>query len=63
MIFIIFIIFIINMSLVPESFLCPITRNIMNNPYIDNDGNTYEYSAIFEWLLNKIIHLLLLEII
>ena len=46
----IFIIFIINMSLVPESFLCPITRNIMNNPYIDNDGNTYEYSAIFEWL-------------
>ena len=50
MIFIIFIIFIINMSLVPESFLCPITRNIMNNPYIDNDGNTYEYSAIFEWL-------------
>ena len=35
---------------IPNSFLCPITHNIMCNPYIDNDGNTYEYSAITEWL-------------
>jgi len=39
-----------NTPIVPESFLCPITHNIMNNPYIDNDGNTYEYSAITQWL-------------
>lgn len=31
-------------------FLCPITHQIMYNPYIDNEGNTYEYSAIIEWL-------------
>lgn len=35
---------------IPSSFICPITHNIMNNPFIDNDGNTYEYDAIIEWL-------------
>ena len=35
---------------IPNSFICPITHNIMNNPYIDNDGNTYEHSAIIQWL-------------
>ena len=37
-------------SNIPESSLCPISHNIMTNPYIDNDGNTYEYSYIMEWL-------------
>ena len=40
-------------STIPDSFLCPITHNIMSNPYIDNDGNTYEYLAITKWLLNN----------
>jgi uncharacterized protein YegL len=35
---------------ISPSFLCPITHNIMTNPYIDHEGNTYEYSAICEWL-------------
>ena len=35
---------------IPTSFLCPITHNIMTNPYIDTEGNTYEYSAILQWL-------------
>ena len=38
---------------IPESFLCPITHNIMSNPHIDNDGNTYEYNAILQWLENN----------
>lgn len=38
---------------IPESFLCPITHNIMCNPHIDNDGNTYEYNAILQWLENN----------
>lgn len=28
---------------IPTSFLCPITHNIMSNPYIDNEGNSYKY--------------------
>lgn len=35
---------------IPNSFLCPITHNIMTNPYIDNEGNSYEYTAICQWL-------------
>ena len=35
---------------IPTSFLCPITHNIMTNPYIDNEGNSYEYDAICKWL-------------
>ena len=34
-------------------FVCPITHTCMINPYIDNEGNTYEYSAICEWLKNN----------
>lgn len=32
------------------SFQCPITRSVMINPYIDQEGNSFEYSAIVEWL-------------
>ena len=34
-------------------FICPITHSCMINPYIDNEGNTYEYNAICEWLKNN----------
>ncbi len=38
------------MAEVPASFLCPITREIMNDPVIDPDGNTFERAAIENWL-------------
>lgn len=40
-------------TIIPDLFLCPITHNIMTNPHIDNDGNTYEYDAIMQWLQNN----------
>lgn len=33
-----------------SSFLCPITRELMIDPVIDPDGNSYERSAIENWL-------------
>jgi hypothetical protein len=30
--------------------ICPITQDIMREPVIDKEGNTYEKSAILEWL-------------
>jgi Mg-chelatase subunit ChlD len=38
---------------VPESFLCPISHQVMGDPYIDTDGNSYEKSAIMEWLATR----------
>ena len=35
---------------IPESFICPITQQKMVDPYIDPDGNSYEKSAIDNWL-------------
>ena len=35
---------------VPQYFICPITHNIMNEPYVDNEGNSYEEVAIKHWL-------------
>lgn len=35
---------------IPEDLLCPITKVIMIDPVIAADGNTYERSAIEEWL-------------
>jgi len=34
----------------PQYFICPITHNIMNVPLIDNEGNSYEQTAIEKWL-------------
>jgi U-box domain len=34
----------------PEAFYCPITCDIMVDPWIGPDGNTYDYDAIYEWL-------------
>jgi hypothetical protein len=30
--------------------ICPITQDVMREPVIDKEGNTYEKSAILEWL-------------
>ena len=38
---------------VPDDFYCPISGCIMENPYSDPEGNTYEESFIKEWLTNK----------
>lgn len=34
----------------PESFLCPITQEMMKDPVIAADGYTYERNAIQDWL-------------
>jgi hypothetical protein len=34
----------------PKSFLCPLTMDIMFDPVLDSDGNTYERLALMEWL-------------
>ena len=36
-----------------ESILCPILKMPMKNPFQGNDGHTYEYDAIVEWLNKK----------
>lgn len=35
---------------VPDEFLCPITREVMKDPVIAEDGYTYERSAIAGWM-------------
>lgn len=35
---------------IPESFYCPITHEIMVEPVIDNEGNSYDKRAILNWL-------------
>ena len=36
-------------SLIPPSFLCPISHAIMNNPAICSDGYSYESAVIESW--------------
>lgn len=36
----------------PKGFLCPLTMEILYDPVLDAEGNTYERSAIMEWLQN-----------
>lgn len=33
-----------------QLLICPITQEVMFDPWIDNEGNTYEYSAIMSHL-------------
>jgi len=33
------------------SYYCPITAELMEDPVIDNEGNTYERNAILAWLV------------
>eukprot|EP00193_Tetraselmis_chui_P006265 CAMPEP_0177759868 /NCGR_PEP_ID=MMETSP0491_2-20121128/4959_1 /TAXON_ID=63592 /ORGANISM="Tetraselmis chuii, Strain PLY429" /LENGTH=50 /DNA_ID=CAMNT_0019275721 /DNA_START=133 /DNA_END=282 /DNA_ORIENTATION=- len=34
----------------PASFFCPIVGEVFTDPVIAPDGNTYERSAILEWI-------------
>lgn len=36
----------------PDAYKCSITHELMNDPVVDNDGNSYERDAIEEWLRN-----------
>jgi ankyrin repeat protein len=38
--------------IIPDDYLCPITREIMLNPVSTCDGQTYEKEAIEQWLEN-----------
>jgi len=35
---------------IPESYYCPITHELMQDPVIDHEGNTYERKAIETWI-------------
>ncbi|PIA52280.1 hypothetical protein AQUCO_01000271v1 [Aquilegia coerulea] len=35
---------------IPNVFLCPITQEMMNDPYVAEDGFSYELEAIQEWI-------------
>jgi hypothetical protein len=35
---------------VPSGFICPLTLEIMFDPVLDAQGNTFERSALFQWL-------------
>eukprot|EP00121_Abeoforma_whisleri_P005064 Awhi_evm1s4580 len=35
---------------IPQSFLCPLTLQIMKDPVMDGEGNSYEREAIEKWL-------------
>ena len=35
---------------IPIFPICPITQDVISDPVIDEEGNTYEKSAILEWL-------------
>ena len=37
------------MDRVPKEFICPITCDIMNDPVVAEDGNTYERADIVQW--------------
>ena len=39
-----------NIVRVPESFLCPITMNLMVRPLVNRNGHTFEQEAIQAWL-------------
>lgn len=40
---------------IPEAFLCPISQQIMKDPYVDSDGNSYDKDCIFQWLASSSI--------
>lgn len=37
----------------PKHFLCPILRDVMDDPHMADDGYTYEYAFIRNWLENN----------
>ena len=36
--------------IVPHCFKCPLSLEVMDDPYIDKDGMSYEFSAISRWV-------------
>ena len=34
---------------IPYEFMCPITKDLMNNPFIAEDGHSYQKEAIIKW--------------
>jgi uncharacterized protein YegL len=38
---------------VPEDFICPVSQCLMQDPYVDTDGNSYEKMCILDWLSIK----------
>lgn len=36
----------------PDEFMCPISLDLMQDPWIDGEGNTYERESIVAWLKN-----------
>jgi WD40 repeat protein len=40
-----------NREEVPEDYLCPITNEVMTNPVVAADGNTYQKGNIAEWVM------------
>lgn len=38
---------------IPDEFLCPITRELMKDPVINEHGQSYERKAVEEWLNSK----------
>jgi hypothetical protein len=41
------------MLTIPDDYLCPITQEIMLDPVITEDGETYERKAIQDWFSSK----------
>jgi hypothetical protein len=39
----------VEVEVVPDEFLCPITLELMTDPVLAEDGHTYERSAITDW--------------
>jgi Mg-chelatase subunit ChlD len=35
---------------IPRAYVCPITLDIMTDPYSDKDGNTFEKKDIYKWI-------------
>ena len=38
------------MNYIPSDFYCPITHELMRNPYSSKYGHSYEYDAIVKWI-------------
>ena len=36
-----------------EEMICPITQDIMIDPALDNQGNSFEYEALLKWIKKK----------
>lgn len=36
-----------------QVYKCPISKVIIENPVVDCEGNTYEFSHILKWFQNK----------